>query len=338
MESLAPGFLLGLTATPFRGDRCDVIDLCGGNVVVDFELRAGIDGGVLVPYEYYGCFDATDFTVIRYRAHGYTIQDLNRTLIIPERDAAIIAKWRDRAEDLPSVAFCCSHEHAERMAASFANEGIPAETYLGTTPMDRRVELVGRLVHGEVKVLCAVDVLNEGVDIPFIECLLFLRPTESKRIFYQQLGRGLRRSPGKTKVIVLDFIGNFHNAHRMVEYLGLDPEDQPTFIDARRVRSSKEVLNLPIGCTVEFDDRVIDVFANQVLHPLHATRHNIAQILILTYQRTSRCLGHPATKVEVDRNQVLHSGLYELVFGSWRAFEALMEETAQSECAENQTH
>lgn len=325
ISQVKPGFLLGLTATPFRGDKQDVIELCKGNIIVNFELRTGIDSGILVPYHYYGCFDDVDYSQIRYFANGYTVRDLNKALIIPERDEAIIKKWRSVAQDLPTVAFCCSHQHAQRMAFAFKSAGIPAAEYLSTTPMASRVELIEKLRYGDIKVLCSVDVLNEGVDIPFVECMLFLRPTESKRIFYQQLGRGLRHNPGKEKVLVLDFIGNFHNAYRIVEYLGLQPEETAVFESLGRLRSTKQIINLPLGCHIEFDDRVIDIFANQVLDPKRATRHNIAQILIYLYLRTSNRLGRLATQKEVDRLQILHSEFYRRVFGSWDSFAGLME-------------
>jgi len=325
ISQVKPDFLLGLTATPFRGDKQDVIELCKGNIIVYFELRTGIDNGILTPYHYYGCFDDVDYSQLKYFASGYTVNDLNKALIIPERDEAIIKKWRTMAEDSPTLAFCCSHQHAKRMASSFKAAGISAVEYLGTTSMEKRAELVEKLQYGQIKILCAVDVLNEGVDIPFIECLLFLRPTESKRIFFQQLGRGLRLSPGKDKVVVLDFIGNFHNAYRIVEYLGLQPEETVVFETLGRLRSSKQVINLPLGCQVEFDDRVIDIFANQVLDPKRATRHNIAQILIYLYLRTSKRLRHLATQKEIDRLQILHTEFYKMVFGSWEKFEALIQ-------------
>jgi superfamily II DNA or RNA helicase len=323
ISQIKPLYLLGLTATPFRGDRQDVIELCNGNVIVSFELRTGIDGKILVPYHYYGCFDSVDYSTIPYRATGYSVRDLNKALIIPERDKAIINKWNELASNLSTLAFCCSRKHAIRMSDSFNEAGINAACYLGTTPMDVRSELVEQLRYGELKVLCVVDVLNEGVDIPFVECLLFLRPTESKRIFFQQLGRGLRKSPGKENVIVLDFIGNFYNSCKIVEYTGLVPEEYSSF-NVACARSSKEIINLPIGCEVHFDERVIELFAGQILDPLRATRHNIAQILIFFYRKTSRSLGHPATKREVDRIQLLHAGLYKLVFSSWKNFALLM--------------
>lgn len=324
IEHLNPAFLLGLTATPFRADRQDVIDLCDGNIIVEFELRTGIDTGILVPYHYYGCFDNVDYSAIPHHTTGYTVKDLNKTLVIPERDQAIIRKWQELSHQLPTLAFCCSREHARRMALSFREAGIPASEYLGSTDFDVRADLVHQLQYGDLKVLCAVDVLNEGVDLPFVECLLFLRPTDSKRIFFQQLGRGLRRNPGKQRAVVLDFIGNFHNAYRVAEYLGLAPEEHASVLNISGVHKAKDVLNLPIGCDVSFDDRVIDVFARQVMDPRHITRHNIAQILIYLYRKTSKRLGRPATKKDIDFGQLLHSEFYALVFGSWHKFQQLM--------------
>jgi len=326
IKRLQPRFLLGLTATPFRGDRQDVAELCNGNIIVNFELRVGIDSGILVPYYYFGCFDDIDYGQISRTATGYHISDLNKRLIIPERDEAIIAKWCEQAINLPTLAFCCSQKHAIRMSEAFNKKDIAAAPYLGTTPLTTRAGLVEKLQYGDLKILCTVDVLNEGVDIPFVECLLFLRPTESKRIFFQQLGRGLRRNPGKERIIVLDFIGNFYNAYRIVEYLGLEPEEQivSTYTPGRR--SSRDVVNLPIGCKVAFDDRVIDVFASQVFDPKRAKRDNIAQILIYLYRRTSKKLGRPATKKEVDRLQLLNSDFYKMVFGSWPEFQKIMVE------------
>src|SRR5437870_9582308 len=132
----------------------------------------------------------------------------------------------------------------------------------------KRVQLLEHHKIGETKVLCVVDVLNEGADFPYLECLLFLRPTESKRIFLQQLGRGLRRYVGKSHCVVIDFIGNFLNAFRLPEFHGLQPleDDEPpsTF---GRFQTVKELFNLAVGCEVHLDSKVIDVFASQVLDP-----------------------------------------------------------------------
>ena len=323
VDTLSPSFLLGLTATPFRGDRQDVLELCGGNAVVCYEMREGIELGILCPYHYFGCFDDIDYSNIAHNGIRYDIRDLERALIIPERDAAIIQKWREKAEGKPTLAFCCSHHHAERVAASFADVGVPADSYLSTTTRARRDEMRIQFRAGAIKVLCVVDVLNEGVDLPFAECLLFLRPTESKRIFFQQLGRGLRHFVGKERCTVIDFIGNFHNAYRIVEYQGLDPfDDDGTTPGTTFTRTAKDTLNLPSGCVVEFDERVIDVFGRQTLNPAYATRHNIGRILLHQYQKLARRLGRRPTKADVDRQCLLDSTFYVSVFGSWHDFES----------------
>jgi superfamily II DNA or RNA helicase len=321
IKTLDPDFLLGLTATPFRGDRQDVLALCGGNTIVNFELRQGIDFGVLCPYNYFGCFDNIDYSDITYKGSRYDIRDLERALVIPERDAAVIAKWREKADGKPTLAFCCSQLHAERVAYSFQSQGILAETYLASTPSDRRAHLRNELRLGAVKVLCVVDVLNEGVDLPFVECLLFLRPTESKRIFFQQLGRGLRRFVGKDVCTVIDFIGNFKNAYRIVENLGLEPEEYEASFFGPSGAKWKEILNLPTGCSVEFDDRVIDVFADETLNPAFITRHNIRRILIYLYEKVERRVARKPTRDDIDMNSVLGSDIYVTAYGSWKAFE-----------------
>ncbi|MGD0537021.1 MAG: DEAD/DEAH box helicase family protein [Verrucomicrobiota bacterium] len=326
IETLAPKFLLGLTATPFRGDRQDVLALCNNNAVVCYELRQGIECGVLCPYHYFGCFDDIDYSNIHHNGQRYDINDLERALIIPERDAAIIAKWREKADGKATLAFCCSHLHADRVAESFRSKGIPAEIYLCSTDRDARAVLREKLRRGSLKVLCVVDVLNEGVDLPFVECLLFLRPTESKRVFFQQLGRGLRRFVGKEHCAVIDFIGNFQNAYRTVENLGLEPyEHGEAAPESAGSRSAKEILNLPAGCAVVFDERVIDIFGYQTLNPAFATRHNISRILIHQYRKVERRLGRRPTKLEIDRTSLLDSSLYELVFGSWAEFQRTLD-------------
>ena len=322
VDILSPNFLLGLTATPFRGDRQDVLALCGDNIVVFYEIRQGIELGLLCPYHYFGCFDDIDYSNIRHNGVSYDIRDLERALVIPERDNAIINKWKEKAENKSTIAFCCSHLHAERVAASFEEAGVTAKQYLSTTRRLRREKLRRCFRLGRIKVLCVVDVLNEGVDLPFVECLLFLRPTESKRIFFQQLGRGLRHYVGKKKCAVIDFIGNFHNAYRIVEYQILNPSNLDVATPgAIFTRTDKDVLNLPTGCVVEFDDRVIDIFGNQTLNPLYATRHNIGRILIYQYRKLENRLGRTPKKTDVDRQCLLDSSFYASVFGSWRDFE-----------------
>lgn len=321
-----PEFLLGLTATPFRSDQQDILQLCHDNVIVSLDLRRGIEAGVLSPYHYYGCFDDVDYSNIRHNGREYNVRDLERFLIIPERDQAIIEKREELARGKPTLAFCISHRHAQRMAERFNQCGVSAAPYISSTPRAEREDLVDRHRRGELQVLCSVDVLNEGVDLPHVECLMFLRPTESRLLFYQQLGRGLRRHVGKPRCVVVDFIGNFKNAYRVVEYQSLDPAEGESD-DERFVKpwDPKSILNLPVGCSVSFDDKVVDIFVEQITDARYANRRNIARILYFEYCRLWRRLGKRPSKKDVDRNCILDSRLYELVYRTWREFEDLVE-------------
>lgn len=327
LETLSPKFLLGLTATPFRGDQQDVIKLCDDNIVISYDLREGIELGILCPYHYYGCFDDIDYSNISHNGSRYDINDLEKSLIIPERDIAIINKWQQLSPNKPTIAFCCSHAHALRVKESFERFGVKAESYLSSTPGSERKQIRTRFEAGDTKIICAVNVLNEGIDIPFAECLLFLRPTESRRIFFQQLGRGLRHYVGKEKCIVIDFIVNFKNAYKVVEYQGLEPPEADTFVEDNKFgRSVKDLLNLPRDCAVEFEDRVINIFGEQTLNPRYATRHNIGRILIYEYHRLEKAIGRPPTTKDVDRNNLLGKWFYERVFGSWENFQAKLRD------------
>lgn len=326
INACRPRFLLGLTATPFRGDRQDIYQLCNDNVLASFELRTGIDAGILSPYHYFGCFDDVNYSSIKHQGGHYDVRDLERALVIPQRDRAVIVKWKELAEDQATIAFCCSHEHARRASSAFNRAGIRSEVYISSTSSADRLRLLQDLANGRLKILCAVDVLNEGADIPFVECLLFLRPTESKRIFYQQLGRGLRMFAGKGHCTVIDFIGNFKNAYKIVEYHTLNPLEQEVALpDFKSARNMKEVLNLPLKCEVNFDQKVIEVFSSQALDPRNATRHSIGRILLYEYERLERSLGHRPSRKEVDRNCILGGSFYADVFRSWANFEHLYD-------------
>lgn len=307
--------------------------MCQGNVLSSFELRDGIDSGILSPYHYFGCFDDIDYSVIGHKGSQYSIRDLEKALIIPKRDHAILRKWQEKAPGKPTIAFCCTHEHARRVAANFSSKGVASAPYISSTSLTDRRALLDQLANGEIKVLCTVDVFNEGADLPFIECLLFLRPTESKRIFYQQLGRGLRQYAGKTHCTVIDFIGNFHNAYRIVEYQSLLPFEESDLVpDLRHARNRKEILNLPLNCEVHFDEKVVKIFADQALNPRYATRHNIGRILLYEYDKLRRHLKRNPSKRDVDRYCILNSEFYALVFGSWSTFETLAHSDDDGSC------
>jgi superfamily II DNA or RNA helicase len=191
LDRLKPDFLLGLTATPFREDRQDIWKLCEENTIVNHELRSGIESGILVPYHYHGCFDDVDYSKVRFSSGRFSIRDLERVLVIPERDQAIIKKWRELGEGRKSLAFCCTIRHAKRVAKNFTAAGVATESYTSELSREQREDVLRRFESGHLSMLAVVDVMNEGINLPYVDCLVFMRPTDSKRIFFQQLGRGL---------------------------------------------------------------------------------------------------------------------------------------------------
>jgi superfamily II DNA or RNA helicase len=307
-------FLLGLTATPFRQDQIDILALCDGNIVVNYELRDGIEAGILSPYHYYGLFDTVDYTKIRHKGEQYDINDLEKALVLAERNESIIKIWKEKALNKPSIGFCCSQLHASRCYESFTQNGISSALYISSTGTERRKKIIDEFKNGIVKVIFTVDVFNEGVDFPFVECLLFLRPTESKRIFLQQLGRGLRRFHGKSNAIVLDFIGNFINAFKIVEYFGLTSNINDDYTGILTPKTFKEIYNLPLGCEIFFDEQVINIFSLQYLDKRNITRHNIHRIIIQQFVNLCLRLKRIPSWREIDRFCPIKSTIYKMFF------------------------
>jgi superfamily II DNA or RNA helicase/HKD family nuclease len=231
LRALSPHFLLGLTATPFRGDHRDLLELCDGNLAYQVGLFEAITLGWLVPFRYFGVADTVvyDDELLNTR-RIYDAARLTRRVNTPERATLVIERYREHSSRA-ALGFCVSIEHANFMANRFEEAGIPsAAVHSGPASMDR-VEAVRGLFEGRLRVLFTVDLFNEGVDIPVVDLVMFLRPTESMTIFMQQLGRGLRLHPSKPFLTIIDFIGNYRNAHFKLPFLlghDLDQELAPS--------------------------------------------------------------------------------------------------------------
>jgi len=252
-----PQFLLGLTATPFRTDNKDIFALCDDNVIYELYLKDAINRGLLVPFKYFGIYDATDYGNIEVRNGQYVVEQLERELSRQERANLVLKKYRHMA-GRKTLGFCVSIDHAQFMAQHFAQQGIKAAAVHSGPPsiysMERK-QAVTALEEGKLEVIFAVDIFNEGVDIPSLDTVMFLRPTESFIVFLQQLGRGLRKDQNKDHLTVLDFIGNYKRAHYIPALLaGENPlkETRSTY----RIQDKE----YPDQCQVQFDFRLIDLF------------------------------------------------------------------------------
>ena len=223
VEHLSPRFLVGMTATPWRGDGQSIDDLFG-EPIAKVSLVDGMDMGFLSQVDYRLFCDNIDWDVIPGISNErHTIRDLNKRLFLPQRDDAVISEIVKVASEIsnPRIAvFSASVDHAGRFAAMLSARGIQCESLSIRDRVERRKRLLA-FSTGKLSAVTAVDVMNEGIDVPDVNILIFLRATHSRRIFVQQLGRGLRLAQGKDKVIVLDFVSDIR---RMAEVVELDKE------------------------------------------------------------------------------------------------------------------
>ena len=222
VDSLRPRMLAGVTATPWRGDGYD-IDRLLGPPLVRIGISEGLQAGYLSDVDYRLLADNLDWEFVQQAStHSYSLSQLNRKLILPTRDdeaAKLATEAFKAAKRSTAIAYCPSGVHAKTFAATLRQFGFQAEAILNETPSRERARLMSRLRAGEMQFVTVVDLFNEGVDVPEVDMIVFMRVTHSRRIFVQQLGRGLRISPDKDRLIVLDFITDLR---RVLEVIELD--------------------------------------------------------------------------------------------------------------------
>lgn len=212
LNHVKPVELLGLTATPERADGVDVREFFKGRVAAELRLWEALDQNLLCPFHYFGIHDQTDLEALEWKRGGYDLAELSSVYTGNDsRTRIVLRELRDKVGDvgrMRALGFCVSVEHARYMADKFAEAGIKARAVSAeTSPFDRQAALA-QLRTREINVIFAVDLFNEGLDIPDVDTVLFLRPTESATVFLQQLGRGLRLTEGKTVLTALDFVGH----------------------------------------------------------------------------------------------------------------------------------
>ena len=256
LEHLQPKFLVGMTATPWRGDGQSLTTIFG-EPVAKVSLVDGMAMGYLSKVDYRILCDNVDWDNMQSMSEqNLSIRDLNKRLFLPQRDEAVISKLKDamREVDNPRIAiFSPSIEHSNRFADMLSAAGVPCAALSKVDKAERRRRLLA-FASGTYQAVCAVDVMNEGIDIPDVNILVFLRATHSRRIFVQQLGRGLRLSEGKEKVIVLDFVSDIR---RMTEMIEMNNE-------GKAKGAAQEVLYLQEGF-VSFSDARVETFVNMWL-------------------------------------------------------------------------
>lgn len=269
LDHFEPRFLLGLTATPERTDGGDLLGLCGENVVYSCDLSRGIRLGLLSPFRYFGVPDTVDYANIPWRSSRFDPTELESALATEARAENAFEQWGAKAGRASrTLAFCCSQRHADYMAQYFAERDVRvASVHAGSTSAPR-AESLERLEAADLDVVFAVDMFNEGVDVPHIDAVLMLRPTESRILWLQQFGRGLRKAEGKRRFTVVDYIGNhrvFLNKPKAL--LGLSGGDAAVAHALDQIQGGE--FELPPGCEVKYDLESIDLLRGLLRLPKH---------------------------------------------------------------------
>lgn len=255
-----PKILLGLTATPERMDGGDILSYFGGHIAAEIRLPDAIERRLLCPFHYFGVTDPVSLAEIKWTGGEYDVRELERLYtaegaLASQRARAIgdaLLRYTADIRDVKALGFCVSKKHAHFMADYFNQHGIPALALDADTPAAERNAARVRLAEGELRILFVVDLFNEGVDIPSVNTVLFLRPTNSMTVFLQQLGRGLRLSKGKDCLTVLDFVAQasrkYDFSRRFASLLG-----------KHHVIIKKEIQegfpHVPKGCAIQLEEQ-----------------------------------------------------------------------------------
>ena len=300
LEHLKPRELVGLTATPERADLEDITVWFGNRVAAELRLWEAIDYGYLSPFQYFGVSDGKNLDAIEFKRGRYNAEDLDRIYTGDDARVGMILDAVRRLVDNPSTmrafGFCVSVGHAEFMATRFTEAGLPSAAVTGSTQDEKRRAALEGLRSGKLNCIFSVDVFNEGVDVPTIDTVLFLRPTESPTVFLQQLGRGLRRAPRKAGLTVLDFIGQPNRAFRFAPRFAA-MTGRPAALVERDVE--EDFPYLPTGCHIHLDRVSRDIVLGNVRQAIRSRRVDlVADLKQLGDVRLSRYLAETGRSVD----------------------------------------
>lgn len=288
-----PKFLLGLTATPERLDGQDVLQLCDYNVVYEIRLRDALEAELLAPFHYFGVADDTvDYEAIKIKNGFYDETELMHALKTEKRVEYVIStinKYSYSGDKLICLGFCSSIEHAKFMSEEFNVRGFVTTYLTGEHGPVERKETISKLEdeNNSLQIIFTVDIFNEGIDIPNLNLVLFLRPTESPTIFIQQLGRGLRKSSNKEFVTILDFIGNYQKSFVVPLALSGHTNHNGFDKDSLRVAVQHEFADLPGGAYVDLDP----VTQKRILEKIDSIRLDSIAVIKDLYNQFKKDLG-----------------------------------------------
>jgi superfamily II DNA or RNA helicase len=310
LNHIRPKILLGLTATPERADELDIKVYFDGHVSAEIRLADAINRKLLAPFQYFGVTDTdnADLRNLSWSRGGYSKDDLDRVYTGNDVRARLVA---DKTTEIVlevskcrGLGFCVSIEHAKYMAKKFCEYGIPAEALSAESTTEQRDSVQSRLIERGINFIFVVDLYNEGVDIPQVDTILLLRPTNSLTVYLQQLGRGLRLCDGKDCLTVLDFIGQAHKNYRFdIRFRAL--LDDPT----RNVGDEVEngFAHLPAGSSIQLERLAKQYVLDNIGR---AIKQNV-NTLIDEVRELAQSLGRPPTMAEfLEQNRLELDDIY----------------------------
>ncbi|MFR9790989.1 DUF3427 domain-containing protein [Streptomyces sp. MB22_4] len=279
LNHFRPIELLGLTATPERMDGFNVQDeFFDGRIAAELRLWEALEADLLCPFHYFGIPDGTNLTQLNWRAGNYDREELGNLLTASHARALIIIKQVTDKISNPStmraLGFCVTKEHAHFMADEFRRAGFQAAALDSDSSPAKREQALRDLKTGRIQVIFSVDLFNEGLDVPEVDTLLLLRPTNSATVFLQQLGRGLRRTPNKPVLTVLDFIGQHRAEFRFEEqFRALTNLSRNRLIES----IERDFPRLPSGCQIILEGKSKELVLNNIRTQLNATINTLAK-------------------------------------------------------------
>jgi superfamily II DNA or RNA helicase len=278
LEHVEPDSLLGLTATPERADGKEITLYFDDHITAEIRLPDAINRKLLCPFHYYGISDSADFSTLTWSRGGYVPSEISNLLTGDDRRAQlIIEKTAEIALDVlqtRGLGFCVSKNHAEFMCKKFNDANIPSAFLTSDTNSQDRNNVKSCLINKQINFIFVVDIYNEGVDIPEIDTVLFLRPTESLTVFLQQLGRGLRLNDDKDCLTVLDFVGQSHKNFRYDLRFNALNSNTKNRIDEEL---NEEFPHLPAGCSIQLERKAKEHILNNIQQALFRNRTRIIQ-------------------------------------------------------------
>lgn len=312
-----PAFLLGITATPDRNDNRDVYDICKGNVAYKIDFLEAIEKDWLSAFKYIGVYDDTDYSRISWLGTRYDEEELFVAQLRQGMSDKIIEAW-EKHKQSRTIVFCSSIRQADFLSQSFTGRGYRTVSLHSQNKGLNRNLVIEQLDRGELDAIFTVNLFNEGVDIPSVDTLLFVRPTESLTVFTQQIGRGLRLHPDKEKCVIIDLIGNYRNADLKLNMLRV-----PEVLDKKK---SGVLPTLPENCVLDLEMKVINL-----LNEMMRKKQPRKEILLANYNRVKEEIGKRPSYLDLHLKGAEPASAYKSEFKSYPAFLNWADELQENE-------